>query len=294
MVLRVAPRRGGTVGSGAWEVRSASRGASFVLDRTEEIAMSELLANRPAEVVAPPTLAAPEGVRLVRLRLADPPRGLAEVTEVFAAHDVDVLRLEIVAQEDGWATDDFLVKGKKVREALRVLGATDGISVLTCRDGVDLPDPGMAMAAACALVSFANSRRHAFRQLVHAALSLVFAEAAVVSILTDDSLRPVASTVSGLPPAPAEQASLLLSALHSGQSLSADGRVPWTSAPGWRERLPKGTVACIPGGPGLVLTLVRRDDTPFVDAELSRLAALVRVTLGTLRMHDFRKDETPG
>jgi hypothetical protein len=252
--------------------------------------MSELLANRPAEVVPPPTLSAPEGVRLVRLRLADRPGSLAKVTEVFAAHEVDVLRLEVVAQEQGWATDDFLVKGKKVREALRVLGATDGISVLTCRDGVDLPDPGMAMAAACALVSFANSRRHAFRQLVHASLSLVFAEAAVVSILTEDSLRPVAATVAGLPPAPSEQASLLLSALHSGQSLSADGRVPWTSATGWRDRLPKGTVACIPGGPGLVLTLVRRDDTPFVDAELSRLAALLRVTLGTLRMHEFRRD----
>ena len=41
-----------------------------------------------------------------------------------------------------------------------------------------------------------------------------------------------------------------------------------------------------------MLTLVRRDDTPFVDAELSRLAALVRVTLGTLRMHDFRKEDS--
>jgi hypothetical protein len=255
--------------------------------------MSELLENRPPEVVAAPPVVVPEGVRLVRLRLADRPGSLAKVTEVFAAHEVDVLRLEIVAQEAGWATDDFLVKGKKVREALRVLGAADGISVLTCRDGVDLPDPGMAMAAACALVSFANSRRHAYRQLVHAALSLVFAEAAVVSILVDDTLRPVASTVGGLPVAASEQASLMLSALHSGQSLSADGRVPWTSVAGWRERLPRGTVACIPGGPGLVLTLVRRDDTPFVDAELSRLAALVRVTLGTLRMHEFRRDEPP-
>jgi hypothetical protein len=252
--------------------------------------MSELLANRPAEVVPPPTLNAPEGVRLVRLRLADRPGSLAKVTEILALHEVDVLRLEIVAQEDGWATDDFLVKGKKVREALRVLGATDGISVLTCRDGVDLPDPGMAMAAACALVSFANSRRHAYRQLVHAALSLVFAEAAVVSVLADDALRPVAATVAGMPVAPAEQASLLLSALHSGQPLSADGRVPWTSAPGWRERLPKGTVACVPGGPALVLTLVRKDDTPFVEAELSRLAALLRVTLGTLRMHEVRRE----
>ena len=39
-----------------------------------------------------------------------------------------------------------------------------------------------------------------------------------------------------------------------------------------------------------MLTLIRKDETPFVDAELHRLAALVRVTLGTLRMHEFRRD----
>jgi hypothetical protein len=89
---------------------------------------------------------------------------------------------------------------------------------------------------------------------------------------------------------PSEQGSLLVSSLHSAQPLSADGRVPWTTATGWRERLPKGTVACIPGGPSLVLTLVRKDETPFVDAELLRLSALVRVTLGTLRMHEFRRE----
>jgi ACT domain len=252
--------------------------------------MTDWLSGRPAEVVPAPDVPAPEGVRLVRLRLADRPGSLASVTQVFADHGVDVLRLEIVAQEAGWATDDFLVKGKRVREALRALGGADGVSVLSCREGVDLPDPGMAMAAACALVSFANSRRHALRQLVHAGLSLVFAEAAVVCVLADDALRPAAATVAGLPAAPGEQASLLLSALHSGQPLTADGRVPWTSLESWRERLPRGSVACVPGGPSLVLTLVRKDETPFVDAELLRLAALVRVTLGTLRMHDYRRE----
>jgi hypothetical protein len=255
--------------------------------------MSDWPTERPTEVVPAPELEAPDGVRLVRLRLADRPGSLARVTEVLSQHSVDVLRLEVVAQEAGWATDDFLLKGKRVREALRALGAVDGVSVLTCREGVDLPDPGMAMAAACALVSFANSRRHAYRQLVHASLSLVFAEAAVVCVLGDDVLRPTAATVVGLPAAPGEQTSILLSALHSGQPLTADGRVPWTSLESWRERLPRGSVACIPGGPSLVLTLVRKDDTPFVDAELSRLAALVRVTLGTLRMHEFRREPAP-
>ena len=38
--------------------------------------------------------------------------------------------------------------------------------------------------------------------------------------------------------------------------------------------------------PFIVLALVRDDETPFVAAELDRLAALVRVAAGTLQLHD--------
>jgi hypothetical protein len=83
-------------------------------------------------------------------------------------------------------------------------------------------------------------------------------------------------------------ASLLRSALYSGERLLADGRAPW-APDSYRERLPAGAVAAIPSGapPFLVLALVREDTAPFVSAELERLAALVNVAVGTLQLHDL-------
>src|SRR5207244_4486501 len=145
------------------------------------------------------------------------------------------------------------------------------VVVLADREGVDLPDPGLAMAAACASVTFAERQRDAYARLVEAALALVFAEAGFVCVRESNGLlRPVASTVAGLPAIEGNGASLLLSALHSGQCLTADSRAPWAPH-GYLERLPRGVVVAVPGGDPalLLLALVRRDDAPFVQAELS-------------------------
>ena len=161
------------------------------------------------------------------------------------------------------------------------------IAVLANRGNVDLIDPGLAMANACASVTAAMSAREAYRQLVGSAIQLVFAEAGFICIREGHGfLRPLASTLAGLPVLDDTATSLLRSAFFSGECLTADGRVPWAPAD-FRELLPDGAVAAIPGGvpPFMVLALVRADDTPFVAAELDRLAALVRVASGTLQLH---------
>jgi hypothetical protein len=227
--------------------------------------------------------------RLVRLRLPDRPGSLAGIASDFADHGVNVLRLEVLATQSGWAVDDFLVSGSGVGTALKELPPE--VTVLANRPGVDLVDPGLAMASACAAVTVAVSALEACRQLVGAALGLVFAEAGFVCVrIGQGFLRPVASTVAGLPALDGEGASLLRSALFSGESLSADGRAPW-APPELRDRLPGGSVAVIPGGtpPFFVLVLVREDDAPFVAAELDRLAALLLVTAGTLQLHDVNR-----
>ncbi len=247
-----------------------------------------------AELARLPRPSAAPGTRLIRLRLPDRPGSLAGVAERFAAHRVDVLRLEVVARDSGWAVDDFLVAGSALADALADLGPD--VAVLANRENVDLPDPGLAMAAACAAVTFAESKRGAYTRLVEAALGLVFAEAGFVCVReTHGFMRPVASTVRGLPVAEGNGASLLSSALFSGECLTADSRAPW-APPGYRDRLPRGAVAAIPGGEPayLVLALVRRDDAPFVQAELARLAALVTVAVGTLQLHETAAALTRG
>ena len=226
------------------------------------------------------------GAELVRLQLPDRPGVLAGIAGHFAAHGVDVIRLEVLEAESGRAIDDFLVSGAGLSAALDELGPE--VTVLARRPGVDLRDPGLAMAAACATVTAASTAVDAYRNLVRGALDLVFAEAGFLCARQGHGLlRPVASSVSGLPVLDDGAASLLGSALFSGECLTADGRIPWAPV-GYRERLPAGAVAVVPGGSPafLVLVLSRDDLTPFAAAELARLEALIRVAVGTLQLHD--------
>jgi hypothetical protein len=247
---------------------------------------------REPSLVTLPQSRAPQGARLIRLRLRDRPGSLAAIARHLADHKVNVLRLEVLGREGGWAVDDFLVSGAGLTAALAELDPE--VSVLANRPNVDLLDPGLAMANACATVTAAVSAREAYRQLVGAAVELVFAEAGFVCVREGHGfLRPLASTVAGLPVLDDGATSLLRSAFFSGECLTADGRVPW-APDAFREPLPAGAVAAVPGGvpPFMVLALVRSDDTPFVAAELDRLSALVRVASGTLQLH--QASVTPG
>jgi hypothetical protein len=239
---------------------------------------------RPEQVAVPPRRA-PGEAHLVRVRLRDRPGSLAAVSARLAAHGVDVLRLEVLGREDGFAIDDLLVSGPGLADALAGFGSD--VDVLAHRPGVELRDPGLAMAAACCSLTAAVNEREAYRQLLAASLGLVFAEAGfVIARHGYGVLRPMASTVPGLPALDDQRPSLVRSALSSAECLTADGRVPWVDE-SYRELLPRGSVAVVPGGeqPFVVLALVRDDTAPFVSAELDRLAALVEVAVGTLALH---------
>jgi len=251
-------------------------------------------AGREPVRVRLPRKRAPKGAELVRLRLPDRPGSLAAIAGHFATHAVNVLRLEVLERQTGWAIDDFLVSGPGLSAAINELGPD--VALLSRRPGVDIRDPGLAMASACASVTNATTEHQAHGHLVEASLELVFAEAGFLCVEKGDGfLRPVASTEPGLPALDADAASLLSSAVFSGQPLTADGRAPWAPA-AYRDRLPDGAVAVVPGGsgPSLVLALLRDDPTPFVAAELDRLAALVSVAAGTFQLHDAGLSPTRG
>ena len=90
--------------------------------------------REPALVAVPPSRA-PHGARLVRLRLRDRPGSLAAIAGHFARHGVNVLKLEVVGREGGWAIDDFLVSGAGVPAALADL--EPDVTVLANRPNVD-------------------------------------------------------------------------------------------------------------------------------------------------------------
>jgi hypothetical protein len=239
--------------------------------------------RRPAPVELPRPRA-PKGAQLVRLRLSDRPGSLAAVTAHLADHEVDVLGLEVVDHSPDAAVDDLLLSGGRLDAALASLGSK--AMVLGRRAGIDLRDPALAMASACEGVSSASNAAEAHRQIVHAALGLVFAEAGVLCINREGGVLAIAaSTVAEMPAVVERQsASLIESAFASGEPLTADGRIPW-AAPSLRECLPDGSVVVVPAGT-LALALVREDHAPFVQVELARLAALMRVAAATLNLHE--------
>ncbi len=232
-----------------------------------------------------PRARAPRGTELVRLRLPDRPGSLAAVATHLASFGVDVLRLEVVGRDQNAAVDDLLLSGSMLDSALAALGPR--ALVLARRPGVDLRDPALAMAEACEVVTSATSELDTYARLVGAALGLVFAEAGLACIRRAGGVLAIAASSSdGVPmSADGSGASLIDSALASGECLTADGRAPW-APPEVRAMLPQGSVAVVPSQTGdqLVLALVRDDHAPFASAELDRLAALVRVAGQALRL----------
>jgi hypothetical protein len=223
-----------------------------------------------------------EGPQLVRLALPDVPGRLALVASRFAAHEVNILRVEVVAGGDGLAVDDLLVVGGNLALALEELRGD--VEILGLREHAELPDPGLAMADALASVSGAASLGAARHALLLAALELVAADGGV--LLRDAGhgwLRPVAATAESLPPIREDQPCLARSALARARAETASPQEPWAPS-AYSVALGMGRVLVVPAGkpPFLALALVRHDAFPFVEAEVERVRALLWVAVGFL------------
>jgi hypothetical protein len=151
------------------------------------------------------------------------------------------------------------------------------------------------MAFALTAVSGAATLGAARRALLAAALELVGADAGVV--LRDAGhgwLRPVAATVESLPPIRDDQQSLARTALVSCAPAVAEASEAWAPH-AYVAHLGSGGVLVVPGGlPAfLVLAVIRHDAFPFVEAEIERLRALLRVSVGILHALGERYVRTP-
>jgi hypothetical protein len=213
---------------------------------------------------------------------------LALIATQLADAGVDIARLEVVAADGTTAIDDLLVRGDGAEQI--IARAHPEIRVLAVREHAQLPDPGLAMAAACEAIAHADGLAAARMALVRAALDLAGADRGL--LLRDaerGTLRGVASTVGDVGEIRARDFPLAARVLASGEPESATGDMDWTPA-GLRTQLAGGASLTLAlGEPGcLVLCLVRADWFPFVSAEIDRLRALMRVAWGILRANGER------
>ena len=220
--------------------------------------------------------------QLVRLSLPDQPGRLALVASRFAAHDVNILRVEVVAGGDGSAVDDLLVVGGNLALALEEARGE-------CRD----PRAARARRAArsgnrdggCA------SRRQRGGEPRRGAASPARRGARArrgrwrcASARCGPRLASARRLHHGVVAAdPEDQPCLARSALARSRAETASPQEPWAPA-AYSVALGMGRVLIVPAGrpPFLALALVRHDAFPFVEAEVERVQALLRVAVGIL------------
>ena len=223
-----------------------------------------------------------EATTLLRIALPDKVGVLALVAGRLAAEGIDILRVEVVSADGRTAVDDLLVRGSRPERALDELHPA--VQLLASRQQDDLPDPGLAMAEACATISHARSLVLARQRFIRAALRLVAADRG--ALLRDAGggwLRPVASTAGHLPPVAADDFPAARDALASGKPVLTTGDLEWAPAE-LAEHLHGGARVVLPvEGTSLALCIVRDDWFPFVSAEIDRLLALSHVAVGVLR-----------
>jgi hypothetical protein len=220
--------------------------------------------------------------QLVRLALPDRPGSLALVASRLAAHGVDILRVDVVQDGEGTVVDDLLVAGGDLATALVELEGD--VEILGLREHAELPDPGLAMADALAGVSGAASLGAARHALLAASIELVAADSGV--LLRDAGhgwLRPVAATAESLPPVRDDQRCLARDALARSRPEIAAPYESWAPA-AYAVALGMGRVLVVPAGnPAFfALAVVRHDAFPFVEAEVERVQALLRIGVGIL------------
>ena len=192
---------------------------------------------------------------LIRISTPDRPGGLAVVTRLLAACGIDILSIEILGHRTGVATADVLVHGGDLDRALRALD--EDVVLLGRRTHGELPDPGLAMAEACALVVDDPSPE----ALLRAALRLVGAEVGAVYRVDDEEIEALAESTAGLEGL-AREALATRSVVFSEPSA--------------------GSAVAVPVGedrPLVVLALARAMRFPFQDAEVDRLDALASLAL---------------
>ena len=217
---------------------------------------------------------------LIRLALPDRPGGLATVARCLANCGVDILSVEVVGHQGGEAIDDVLCRGSNLDRASRRSDTRCGCSAGA--PGAELPDPALSMAEACGRVLAATTVEQARSALIAAVLRLCSANAGDLAEQREQGrLAVVAASVPRLPEIAPDDPSLARRALRLGVPQLARGDETWAPA-AYRDALPGRTVLALPVGAGsaFVLVVVRRDELPFVDVEIERLGALVRIVLG--------------
>lgn len=238
---------------------------------------------------------------LIRVAIADRPGALAGLATTLSVHDVNLLRIDVVSQDDmGVAVDDLWVElppGGRMDSLELVLRRLPGVAVRATVGRAPPDDPVDVMASAAAALARARSADDALQQSVDAGCLVARAQhAALVAAEPDGSLRVLASTFGPVSRVEAYEPSIARDATREGVSLTVPGSYPWAS-PAWVAATCAASVAAVPlaSATGLYACLIvtRSHPMAFEAGELARLKAFGSVITATLAQHGLTEPSAP-
>jgi len=228
----------------------------------------------------------------LRVELADRPGSLAALSTALAAHNVDILRLDVVSRER-IAVDDVwieLAPDDSIGQLEDVLRRMPGVGVLALSPAAEVRDPVAVMADACAGAAEAPTLEAVRKAGIEGACRIVGARHGVIVRPAGDGwLKVAATSLPRLADVRPEQDCLARQAAQARAPLSAAGDSDW-APPSWRTAAPAGWIAAVPpfppkGGAFACLLVIREEDMPFQSGELMRLAGFARPLTAMLLVH---------
>ncbi len=209
--------------------------------------------------------------RAIRIHMPDRPGALSAISSALAAHQVDIVRLDVVSHDDSTVVDDLVLAAVSQDDIGRAIGGFyPEVSVRTF-DEVS-GDPSLESAAGLRAVASASDITSAREALLRGAIRVSRADnALLLSVTSAGGLEGLA--VSGpVPPITAGEPFAGRWVIERGVAAAfpvADG---WAPMP-FQHTLSACWVAMVPMGDAVLLLASRRLNIPFYSGELERLAA---------------------
>jgi hypothetical protein len=209
--------------------------------------------------------------RAIRIQMPDRPGALSAISASLAAHQVDIVHLDVVSHEAGTVVDDLVLSASTVEDIGAAIGGFYPEVIVRTFDEIS-GDPVLEMGNALCQIAASPTMAAARDVALSGAKRIARADEVVLLGSTESGSLPVLASTTPAPGIEASEAFAGRWVLESGSAAAfpvSDGWAPQH----FQHALSASWVALVPGdGSGLVVA-IRKLNIPFYAGELERLAA---------------------
>ncbi|MEO8541296.1 MAG: ACT domain-containing protein [bacterium] len=209
--------------------------------------------------------------RAIRIHMPDRPGALSAISTALAAHQVDIVRLDVVSHEGSTVVDDLILSAGSQEDIGHAIGGF--YPEVTVRTFEEISgDPALEMGTALGAIASSPTIDQSHSATLQGANRIVRADDALLLRASGaGDLKPVAATVStpGILAAEPFAGRWVLERRAAAAFPVADGWAPQA----FQHAIGAAWVAIAPAGAFDLLIVTRKLNIPFYTGELERLAA---------------------